>query len=80
MSKLIILTPTGMFKGNSFEGYQYFQIGAKDKEGNTYVLTFGFKEIYQESIEKSLSRLIGIEAPEEDTTILEDTDGKKLDS
>lgn len=61
-----ILTPLGIFRGNSDTKFQYYQMQAKDKDENMYILSFGCQLIHQESIEKSFNRLTLIPAPTEE--------------
>lgn len=66
-----ILTPTGFFKGESGNGYQYYQLTIKDRKGTDFVVSFGCKMAYIDSTEKAFRRLILIPAPQEELIAVE---------
>jgi len=61
-----LLSIEGIFRGNSSSSYQYYQVLAHDQEGKEYMMTIGCKLIHQNTVEKSLARLIFIPAPNEE--------------
>lgn len=60
----LVLSPLGIYRGNSGNGHQYYQMMLKDSTGTVYVASFGCKLNFTESIEKAFSRLTMIPAPE----------------
>ncbi|MFA5152794.1 MAG: hypothetical protein WC554_09560 [Clostridia bacterium] len=55
-----ILSADGIYRGNFDSNIIYYQVVAKDTQGNSYVCTFGVPIIYQERIEKAFRVLIPI--------------------
>lgn len=65
-----ILSIKGIYRGNSGQGHQYYQILITDNDGKEYLTSISCKHIYQESCEKTFGRLIFIPAPSDEELIM----------
>jgi len=63
-----ILGIKGIFKGNSDNKYQYYQILAEDVKGEEYLMVVGTRINYQTACEKTFRRLVLVPPPEAEET------------
>jgi hypothetical protein len=78
MSERIILNSAGIVRGPAENGLQFYGAVGIDKEGQEYLIGFAAKLVYQESIEKSFTRLHPVPAEKEvQEAVTVNTEGKE---
>lgn len=68
MLESIALDGVGITKGICGNGFQYYHVLGKDESDQQFLITFGVKQCYTESAEKTFKRMfaVGIPTPSEE--------------
>ena len=61
-----VLSAIGVMKGGSFNGSQFYHIVGEDENKEQFCIGFACKILYTDTVDKSFSRLTGIQAPKEE--------------
>jgi len=64
-----ILSALGIAKAGTVNGLRYYQVLGTDSNGNTCMAMFGVKLCYEDSADKTFSRMHPIEAPKDEEEV-----------
>lgn len=64
-----VLSAVGIYRGVSNPSMSYWQVVGEDETGKQYVMTFGSKSCYKETMEKYFAKMTVIPAPKEEKPI-----------